>query len=797
MKALNPRVYARDEVDRFYEVCDEMNNLREELVDFSNDVVNEIECLRTELAGCQRKKPKKKGIAMTKMLVICAVTALLAIPAFAYERDDISYDVVSNPTLLEEYLRDVLAEADYWRYTPQSSAPGTPSEGDLYYNDTANALYLYTGSAWSALASGTGTSLDGAYDLGDTITVDGDVLELENGSASNNSLLLLDNNETTNNNDAFQITNAGTGDAISIDGASTGNLIYDEDGNYTVSSTGAVTFKGGSCVTTDFKFDDTYDILWDTSADSLIAQDNAKFVLGTDADWLFSCDDTDGNLEAAAANDQFRLGETTHFDLVIHGQTNTNEVTFDTDDSALLCIFDGFDLRLNDDDRIVFGDSSEFVLEYDENGDDDLVLVAATANDQFCVGDGTTGTDFVCVSSAGTTTTHAVWFDASGNTNEGIWKFGNDDHGMDVEFYGETASQLVTWDHSADTWYFGDDAEGIDVYFNADTTGDYWLWDESDEALEGVGVQIHLDDDSDLQFGTDKDFSVYSDTADTLEFDPATAGNGILLGTAYNDAVDVTWYGDTNGDTVAFDEENCEVLFTDIDLQLDDAAKLIFGTGDDITVYSDTADTLTIDAGAAGDTLELGAAYDDAFDVVWYGDVDGDTVTFTEETCEVIFEDITLTMQDDTTITFGDGDDITVEYDEDGTDTLLITGNTFVSGTFGSSLVTEVVAGTADTLTAAQSGSVLIYTQTGGACTVTLPEATAAEVGVYYWIVDANATGAVDLKIDPEGAGTINGAAAGNYVENQTDADGCAALIVCTAADTWYTIYTPSAWAEE
>jgi len=81
-------------------------------------------------------------------------------------------------------------------------------------------------------------------------------------------------------------------------------------------------------------------------------------------------------------------------------------------------------------------------------------------------------------------------------------------------------------------------------------------------------------------WGTDNDFSYYCDTAGVFEFDPGTAGNEIRFGTAYNDAVDLTWYGDTDGDTVAFDEENCEVLFTDINLQLDDDADMYIGSAE-------------------------------------------------------------------------------------------------------------------------------------------------------------------------------------------------------------------------
>lgn len=146
-------------------------------------------------------------------------------------------------------------------------------------------------------------------------------------------------------------------------------------------------------------------------------------------------------------------------------------------------------------------------------------------------------------------------------------------------------------------------------------------------------------------WGTDNDFSYYCDTAGVFEFDPGTAGNEIRFGTAYNDAVDLTWYGDTNGDTVAFDEENCEVLFTDIDLQLDDAAFLIFGTGDDFTVYSDTANTLEFDPGTAGNEIKFGTSDTDTVKMTWYADVSGDYITFDEENVQLDLVDVDLNVQ--------------------------------------------------------------------------------------------------------------------------------------------------------
>ena len=59
----------------------------------------------------------------------------------------------------------------YLQLTPTTEPTGT--EGMVYYDDAANTLKLYTGAAWTTLASAAGNSLDTSYDAGSAITVDG------------------------------------------------------------------------------------------------------------------------------------------------------------------------------------------------------------------------------------------------------------------------------------------------------------------------------------------------------------------------------------------------------------------------------------------------------------------------------------------------------------------------------------------------------------------------------------------------------------------------------------------------
>jgi hypothetical protein len=583
------------------------------------------------------------------------MTLLVGSAGAQHTVDDIDYDTVSNPDNLVRLLRDLFDQlrSTWIRLTPQTTAP-TAQEGKVYYNDTANQLYFSAdGSTWTALAAGSGNSLGAAYTLGSKIDADTDVVEIEVADGSNNVALLIDHDEAQNDNDAVQITNAAdatTAVSLQIDGTA-GYDIQGTGDSWNISIAGAASLVGITNTAADCLWDDTYDMSWDTSLDQLLFEDNAVLGIGgahdAAGDVTFKWDATNLLIEANADNTgQIRMGSTNAIDFAVYGSTNTNIVLFDV--SEAIVESNGWAWVIQDDDDLRFGDSDEFVVEYDEDGTDNLVVVAANANDAMQIGDCTTGTDFIMVGSAAAdNTTHKAWFDASGNTNEGIMKFGVDDHGLDVEFYGETASQLVTWDQSADTWYFGDDAEGVDVYLNADTTGDFFLWDESDEALEGVGVQLHLDDASPLQLGsTAGDVYLQFDGTNFL-IDASTASEGMLIGDA------------TSGFDVAYRFATAGEFRTDYDadfINLTDDMDLRFGTGasadGDFMISSDSSNVLNISQVVADTgTITIGANGTDV-PLSWYAETTGDFVRMTGDDFQL--EDVSLCLGEGTQIQFGD-----------------------------------------------------------------------------------------------------------------------------------------------
>jgi hypothetical protein len=130
----------------------------------------------------------------------------------------------------------------------QSSAPETPeaSKVHVYVDTTATPVLKMKDDAGTVttLSSTTALSLDGAYNNGSKIDVDGDVLEIEVDDASNNGALHIDHNEATNDNTAVLIENAADAAnaiTIDIDAQTTGRDIEGTGASWYVTGAGGLT----------------------------------------------------------------------------------------------------------------------------------------------------------------------------------------------------------------------------------------------------------------------------------------------------------------------------------------------------------------------------------------------------------------------------------------------------------------------------------------------------------------------------------------------------------------------------
>jgi len=257
--------------------------------------VNQIE---TKVRN-MKKPQKKEGFALIKSLLIIPVILLLATSIFGYEAGDINYDIAANPEMLYRYLEDAVG-AGTFVFTPMAAPTGNDIiEGKMYYDETANAMYYSNdGSTWTAFDAGSAVSLDGAYNVGSSITVDSSAVTLTVADTAISALAIVSAN-ATDDTDAVTITTttAGyTGDSLYINGVSGSTDIRGD--NWNMSQSGILTCLGLVTSTADVTFTATlYDIIHDASANQLEFQDSAELSFGTDDDVSITYDGSGDDLD--------------------------------------------------------------------------------------------------------------------------------------------------------------------------------------------------------------------------------------------------------------------------------------------------------------------------------------------------------------------------------------------------------------------------------------------------------------------------------------------------------------------
>ena len=464
---------------------------------------------------------------MKKFVLITLLVALLSgsiFGAFTKSIDDTptyknAYRWTGKP---KDYLLDWAQEVEdrltgatgleYSSYTATDTEPGTTA-GMFYYDLSENKFKYYNGGGWIAIEAGaSGNSLDGAYDVGSAITVDAATVGLTATNAGD-VIALTVTQQDTGATVAQSIVSAGTGALLSFDSNGTGADILGSDSTWNVSKAGLATFAGGLTLNTggellvsarDILFDDTYDVAWDTSRDQLIFQDNAVLGLGgahdAAADITLMYDGTDLLMEAAAADDVWKIGATTNFDINVYGDTATDTVIFDT--SAEDVQFNGFDLTIQDADLINFGDSDDVTVSFDGTN---FELFALAEDTPFAIGGTVAGFD----------TTY--YFETAGQfrtdydadfinlTDDMDLRFGTGaSSNGDFQISSSSANLLTIGQIVAGTGSvaFGVNDAGLDVKLFGDTAGAYWLWDTSEDTMTVVGgnATITTDDAEANQF---------------------------------------------------------------------------------------------------------------------------------------------------------------------------------------------------------------------------------------------------------------------------------------------------------
>ena len=430
-------------------------------------------------------------------------------------------------------------------------------------------------------------------------------------------------------------------------------------------------------------------------------------------------------------------------------------VLFDFDDDLVV---DGMALQINDDDELHFGDSEEFIFEYDEDSSDNLLISCANANDAVQFGNATTNMDVII---AGATANDIITFDAS--ADEAIFEDYSIQIMDDTEiFFGDGDDASIKYDettsdaleiYSSKDIDIDSSAEDITISVNAagkDLNLDSVLGSINIEAEEDAADVILIDADG----GTSSTLRLVSTTGTSVTEDAAAltlhalaGGISIQSDADLDDAIVILADGGTTAEILIHNDQGTAADSIHIDT---DDGSIDIDSGDNLDI--DVADDYTLDTADGGVSITAG------------GSGNGD---------------ITLTAGDDLVLA------VTGTFNMANA---IISNNRITTATDADNL----------TLTQAMSGQTIVFTMTGAAGTATLPELTSANVGMWFILVDGNPTAGRDLSVDPEGVGTINGDTAGHKITCENDRDGEAVYIFGTAADTWYTVALGSStvWTE-
>jgi len=233
----------------------------------------------------------------------------------------------------------------------------------------------------------------------------------------------------------------------------------------------------------------------------------------------------------------------------------------------------------------------------------------------------------------------------------------------------------------------GSTGAGVDATFWGTTAGDFLKWDMSEDYLFFEDTDCVLNEGATLIFydsGNAADWTVKCSTGEKLEFLPTeiTDDQVFAVGDA-NHTSDLLWYTKTASSIINIDASGDLMFFDGVDVRLNDDDVLSFGDAAEATIQydEDGNNDLQITGTVGFDGAVNFGINDTGVDVIFFGATDGAYAKWDQANDRMIFTGASLYMNDDTCLRFGAGGDVTIEYDEDGTDTLQIAGTASVRST--------------------------------------------------------------------------------------------------------------------
>ena len=481
---------------------------------------------------------------------------------------------------------------------PEISAPsGNPASNLvwLYSKDNSGTSALYCeldDGTVQLVAPGSGdNTLDAAYDQGGVgsgraIDVDSGAVTLTVSDTDNNVALVVAQDDSTNDPTAVQITSAAdlaNAIALDIDAQATGRDIEGTGASWYVSGAGLGTFTGA------------------TVAGATSINDSAT----TNATSIGGGTTTGAVSVATGASAQtVNVGTGAGAKTVALGSTNTTSTTSVNSGSGGVNI----NASNNQPANINTGTATGTVTVGGTGAMAINVGAGGTGAKTIAIGDGaSTGTTTIQSGSSGLSINASTNAATNINTGSstGTVTIGNASSAATVLSSGLTLG--VDGTDVPLTWY----AETAGAELTA--TGDLWTFD---------GIDLVINDGDFVLFGDSGDVSL-SSTSNVFTIGQVVSGTGTIAIGANNKGLDTTFYAETDGDSLTWDQDGGSnlgaLIFEDSVLQF---------AGANVT-YSEaiSTDALQITATDHGNaSLEFGANNTNGLNVTFNGQASGDTV---------------------------------------------------------------------------------------------------------------------------------------------------------------------------
>ena len=337
---------------------------------------------------------------------------------------------------------------------------------------------------------------------------------------------------------------------------------------YGGSTSQSILFTGGATNTLVFNDIDVY------------LGDNDSIYIGDSSDIQIRWDATDLDILGIADDQVIKFGNGTNsFDIWIYGESADDNFIFNASDNKIN--LDGIDLYLEDDDYLIFGDSSDVTMRWVNTGGFQVLPAADKADFIF----GTT--DFAWdIIWYGDATTNFVKFLAASNLvslDAVDLQFGDDD----ILSFGDATAPgdvYMRWDDT--DFDILPAVDGTIIKFgNATLDFDIWwyagantvVFDEGAATVTLNGVDLYLEDSDHLYFGDSGDVDIYYDGTSILQIIPGTDLDDIHLGsTAGTFSWDVLWTAAGASNTVTFGAAANTITLAAVDITLSTTDQINF-----------------------------------------------------------------------------------------------------------------------------------------------------------------------------------------------------------------------------